>query len=107
MAEVKRDNLILSSGVTNEIILPAGTYEKGTAIGKVDGAYGAIGENGFTKDTIWCILAQGVTSTGSARATGYFTGEYRKSQITIKGTTVAVTADDLVDPARKIGIFLK
>lgn len=107
MAEVKRDNLILSSGVTDEITLPTGTYKRGTAIGKVDGAYGAIGETGFTKDTIWCILAQDITSTGSTKATGYFTGEIRKSQITIKGTTVVVTVDQLVDPSRKMGIFLK
>lgn len=107
MAEVKRDNLILNSGVTNEITLPAGIYKRGTAIGKLNENYGAIGETGFTKDTIWCILAKNVESTGTAKATGYFTGEYRKSEIVIKGTAVVVTADNLVDPARKLGIFIK
>ena len=107
MTEIKRDNLVLSSGVTNEITLPSGTYERGTAIGKLNGAYGAIGETGFTKDSLWCILAQKVESTGTAKTTGYFTGEYRKREIVIKGTAVAVTADDLVDPARKLGIFIK
>lgn len=109
MGAFNPDNLLMGTGnipVTNQIILPAGTYKRGTAIGKLDGAYKSIGNTGYTKDTIWCILAEDVTSESEIRTTGYFTGEFRASAVIIGKDTVVVTVNELVDPARKIGMFI-
>lgn len=110
MGAFNPDNLIVStenSPITDEVTLPAGTYERGTAIGKLNGIYGAIGETGYTAETVWGILAEEVSSVSAIKASQYVTGEFRKSKIIIKGTAIVVTAENLVDPARKQGIFLK
>lgn len=109
MSAFNPDNLLVGTGnvpVTNQIILPAGTYKRGTAIGKVDGNYKPIGSTGYTKDTVWCILAEDITSESEIRTTGYFTGEFRAKSVIIGANTVVVTVNELVDPARKLGMFI-
>lgn len=107
MAEIKKDNLIngltvpaLAQGIT----LPAGTWTRGMCLGKVAGAYNLIGEATFDAATFDCIVAEDITLAAEGAGQAYFTGQFNKKSLSAKD---GVDLTTLVDPARKLNIFIK
>lgn len=101
------DNLIISihnEPETGPIKLPAGEYKRGMVIGKDGSNYGVMGTETFTADKIDCVLTQDITSTGEITTSGYLTGKFRKSALIAAD---GFDMDTIVDPARKIGIFVE
>jgi len=107
MSEIKADNLIngvIITPLAKGITLPAGTWERGTALGKVSGVYGMISDTTYTADTFDCILAEDATLEEEGAVPAYFTGEFNKDELIVD---TDFDVDTIVDYGRKLNIFIK
>ena len=107
MENITRDNLIngaIIPALVQEVTVPAGTWIRGTVLGKYSGAYNLIGETNFDAATVDCIIAEDIVLASEGKAQAYFTGQFSKGELTVKD---GFDADTLADPARKLNIFIK
>lgn len=103
---LEADNLIngyRAPLVIKAITVGAGTYLRGTVLGEVSGVFKQIGEETYTVDTIYGIVAETTTLAEEGKIEVYLTGEFNKECIFVKeGTTV----ENLTIPGRKLGLFI-
>lgn len=105
MVKLEKDNLIIEETiglVRKGVKLEVGTYKRGSAIGLVGGKYNLIGESTYETSTIEGILAEDIVVTKDEIATIYLTGQFNSKSIIVKTGKIS----DLVEPARKLGIFI-
>ncbi len=104
--ELTKDNLLNGTTIpvlVKGITLASGTYKRGTALGLKDGVHKIIGETGYDAATFNCILTEDKTLESDGVAEGYFTGEFRLSEVKVKADS---TTDGLPEVGRKLNIFL-
>ncbi|WP_372713341.1 hypothetical protein [Ilyobacter sp.] len=107
MENIARDNLINGAvipALVQEVTVPAGTWKRGTVLGKYSGAYNLMGETNYDVSTVDCIIAEDITLAAEGKAQAFFTGQFSKGELTVKD---GFDVDTLADPARKLNIFIK
>lgn len=100
------DNLFngyVAPRVVKAVSVGAGTYLRGMVLGEVSGAFKQIGEETFTANTVYGVVADNVTLTDTGRIELYLSGEFNKEALIVKS---GVQVNDLIIPGRKLGIYI-